>query len=227
MSDDSSLTEMQQLVDAAIPDYIVASPLPLPWYRRTSVLVSFAVAVFLAACVVVDLPAHTTVGADISNQKSVISQINSAISECAYAIKETYLIDDGLRHSTLSSNERSQAPVLLRDDQTACSFSSSSIYDLSNIEGTGTAAGKDVGDVVNTTTVWATADALAIIEDVQSIVEGHSSPSLLRNLSNSSVSLGRDRALAFTQIRDADRILHTTLPWPDLPKLPVIPPPVG
>jgi hypothetical protein len=109
---------------------------------------------------------------------------------------------------------------MMRDDQTACSFTSSDIYDLSNVEGTGTPAGKNIGNVVNVVTLWATSDALGAIEDIQSLYSDPGDGSALKNLSKQEGALARDRATADADVTAADRILKANLPMPDLPDLP-------
>ena len=98
-----------------------------------------------------------------------MQQINDDIAGCAYGVKETFTIYQDEKKGSLTPSDRAETPSMLRDDQTACSFTSSEIYDLSNVEGTGTPAGKNIGDVVNVVTLWATSDALGAIEDIQTL----------------------------------------------------------
>ena len=139
------------------------------WYKRTWFIAGAAVAVVVIASVLVDLPSHTTVAADTADQTSIMQQINEDIAGCAYGVKETFTIYQDLKNGSLTSSDPAETPSMLRDDQTACSFTSSEIYDLSNVEGTGTPAGKNVGNVVNVATLWATSDALGAIEDIQTL----------------------------------------------------------
>ena len=203
-----------------LDDYVIEEPRRPVWYRRTSFAVAIAVVVVIIASVLVDLPSHTTPAADIAAQSDVMNQINSDIAGCAYAAQETFTILEDLRTGLLTTSDRSEAPSMLRDDQTACSFTSGSIYDLSNVEGTGSAAGKRIGDIVDLATTWATSDALAAIEDIQNIYSGQASNSTNANLSHEEVLLGEDRATAIADVAAADRILHARLPQPNLPNLP-------
>jgi hypothetical protein len=130
------------------------------------------------------------------------------------------MIYQDLKEGSLSSSDQAEAPAMMRDDQTACSFTSSTIYDLSNVEGTGTPAGKNIGDVVNVATLWATSDALGAIEDIQTLSTDPTNASALANLSKQEAALARDRAQADAYVTAADRILGAHLPMPDLPSLP-------
>jgi hypothetical protein len=112
---------------------------------------------------------------------------------------------------------------MMRDDQTACSFTSSEIFDLSNVEGTGTPAGKNVGNVVNVATLWATSDALGAIEDIQNLQGDPRHRATITDLSKREAALARDRAQADADVAAADRILRAKLPMPGLPNLPRLP----
>ncbi len=199
---------------------IAQAPERAPWYRRGWVLVGGAVALVVLASVLVDLPSHTTVSTDTADQRGILQQINSDVSPCAYGVKETFTIYQDLQRGTLSASDRSQAPSMMRDDQTACSFASSTIFDLSNVQGTGTPAGKHITDVVNVATVWATSDALGAIEDIQALDTDPSAKSDLADLSRREAALAKDRAAADADVAAADRILSAHLPTPDLPTLP-------
>ena len=161
-----------------------------PWYRRGWVLVAAAVTVLVAASVLVDLPTSTTPATDTSDQAAVMKQINSAIAGCSFAAKETFFIYHGLQTRALSAADVAESPSMLRDDQEACSFTSSSIYDLSNVEGTGTPAGKDINQVTVVTTTWATSDALAAIEDIQTLTNDRKNTTALNDLRKREVQPG-------------------------------------
>ncbi len=205
-------------VEAA--NYIVQEAAKPVWYKRSWVIATALVVAVVAASVLVDLPSHTTTASDIAAQTAVIQQINQGVGDCAYAVNETFGFYQDLKQGTLTTNDRTLTPSLMRDDQTACSFASSGIYDLSNVEGTGTAAGKRIGDIVNVATLWATSDALAAIEDIQTIYSGKGTASTVADLSLQEKMLKKDRAAAFADLSAADAILHTRLPAPDMPVLP-------
>jgi hypothetical protein len=190
------------------------------WYKRPWVLVTAAVVALVAASVVVDLPGKTTTAQDTAAQTSLMNEINGDISGCAYAVRETFTIYQDSRTGGLTTSDRSRVPSLLRDDQTACSFTSSSIYDLSNVEVPGSPAGKSIEQVVNVDTLWATSDALAAIEDIQFLDGNQATASKIADLSKQEVMLTRDRALAIGYVKAADKTLGARLPMPNLPALP-------
>ncbi len=202
---------------------IAQAPEKPVWYKRGWVLATAGVAVVVLASVAVDLPSHTTVASDIADQTSIMQQINGDIDGCAYGVKETFTIYQDTKKGSLSPSDLAEAPSMLRDDQTACSFTSSEIYDLSNVEGTGTPAGKNIGDVVNVVTLWATSDALGAIEDIQNLHSDPGSAAIIANLSKQETALARDRTQADDDVSAADRILRAKLPMPALPDLPRLP----
>jgi hypothetical protein len=202
---------------------IAQTPEKPVWYKRAWVLASAAVAAVVIASVVVDLPSHTTVATDTADQTGIMQQINTDVAPCSYGVKETFLIYQDLKKGSLTSSDQAEAPSMMRDDQTACSFTSSTIFDLSNVEGTGTPAGKNIGNVVNVVTLWATSDALGAIEDIQTLSTDPGNAATIANLSKQEVALARDRAQAGAYVTAADRILKAHLPMPDLSNLPRLP----
>jgi hypothetical protein len=112
----------------------------------------------------------------------------------------------------LSAAHRSQIPGLLRDDQNACSYTNANIFDLSDIDLLGTPAGKQVGQAVNTATVWATSDALAAIEAVQSLTSNPADRKARSSLHADERLLAADRDKATSEIDAAGRLLATRLP---------------
>src|ERR1035441_5294824 len=75
------------------PDDVIAeTPTNGAWYKRTGVVVTAAVVAVVAASVIVDLPSHTTVPADIADQTSIMHEINTDVGGCAFAIQETFTI---------------------------------------------------------------------------------------------------------------------------------------
>jgi hypothetical protein len=81
----------------------------------------------------------------------------------------------------------------------------------------GTAAGKQVGQLVATAMLWTTSDALRAIEDVQTLMNDGNNAPALRSLAEAETSLGSDRRLALSQEAAADRDLDTHLQAVDLP----------
>ena len=109
---------------------------------------------------------------------------------------------------------------MLRDDQSACSFTSSSIYDLSNVEGTGTPAGKDINQVVNVATIWATSDALAAIEDIQTLSTDPGNAQAPATCPSARPPWPRTGPRPSAYVRAAEHILHAS----SLPTCPTFPP---
>jgi len=191
------------------------------WYRRRWVLVTVGVVAVVVVSVLVDLPRPTTVSQDVSAQTSVMNEVNGDVAGCAYAIRETFTIYQDMKTGALSASDRSRVPTLLRDDQTACSFTNSSIFDLSDVEPPGSPAGKKIGQTVSVVTLWATSDALAAIEDVQALDGNTGSATTVADLTKQEHLLANDRAQAIGDVRAADGTLGGAhLPMPNLPDLP-------
>ena len=199
---------------------IAESPPPPPWYKRVWVLATAAVVVVVAASVIVDLPSHTTVATDIADQTSTMHQINADVGGCAFAVQETFTIYQDMKTGHLSASDRSSVPSMLRDDQSACSFTNSDIFDLSNVETTGSPAGRNIGQVVSVSTLWVTSDALAAIEDIQTLFGNSGTSSTVADLTRQEAQLAKDRTEADGYVLAADRILGAKLPLPGLPSLP-------
>ena len=193
---------------------------PTRWYKKRAVLVSSAVLVVAAITVISDLPVHSSRASDIAAGQSVMSEINTDVASCAYAVKESFTIHADQVAGSLSSSDRHQAPSLLRDDLDACSFTDDSIFELSNIEVPGSAAGKRLGDVVNSVTLWATSDAIGAISDLATLLNHPDNQQALRDLGTRERALASDRADAFADISAADQILSAQLTVPALPALP-------
>jgi hypothetical protein len=220
MNDDPSSTSVPYDPSSMVGN-ATQKPVKLVWYKRPWVLVTFGVVVIVAASVAVDLPRHTTVAEDVSAETSLMNQINGDIGGCGYAIQETFTIYQDLKAGSLTSADRSRTPKLLRDDQTACSFTSNAIYDLTNnIQTSGTTAGKSIGQALDVATLWTTSDALAAIEDIQKIYAGTATPATVADLSQQERLLATDRAKAVVDVQAAEAALHAHLPAPNLPTQP-------
>jgi hypothetical protein len=185
------------------------------------VLVPGAVAIILAITVLTDLPQHTSRSAEISGDRSVMSQVNADVGPCSYAVGESFTIYAGLTAHSLTHSELEQVPGLLRDDQLACSFTDDSIYQLSTLEVPGSAAGKDLGQMVSTVTLWASSDALSAIEQMQTLYSHPNSSTALARLRDDERLMNSDRSQALAQLNDADAVLRTRLPALKLTQAPV------
>jgi len=206
------------LTDGSSPE---APRSPAPWYRRRAFLVGASVAVVVAITVITDLPVQTSRASDIAAERSVMKEVNGDIAPCALGAHEAFAIYGQAQQGTLSASDRAAVPGLLRDDQSACSFTNNSIYDLSNIEVPGSPAGKHLGNLVGAATLWVTSDALGAIEDIQTLVDQPTDNKALTDLGTRERQLAVDRRGADDELRAANRVLGARLPLPDLPALPI------
>jgi hypothetical protein len=190
------------------------------WYRRRATLVAVVVVVVVAITVITDLPVHTSRASDISSEQGVMSELNPDLAPCALAVHEALEIWGDQSAHTLSAKDQAESASLLRDDQNACSFTDESIFDLSNIEVPGSPAGKDMGDLVATSILWTTSDALKAIEAVQTLMGDPQDASALSSLAKAEDALAADRAAGLRELGRADHVLDTRLARPDLPALP-------
>jgi hypothetical protein len=191
-----------------------------PWYRRRAFLVGAVVVAVVAVTVVTDLPQHASRPVQIAGDDTVMSEVNSDVGACSYALGESFTIYGDLVGHRLTSSDAAEAPRLLGDDQTACSYANESIYELSNIEVPGSAAGKNLGQLVDTVSLWATSDALRAIEEIQALDTDPSNATALRDLSQAEQMLTSDRAQAESELEAADKVLHTRLPALHLAQVP-------
>ena len=183
------------------------------WWRRRGFLVGVGVVAVIGASVVSDLPTHTSRRTDIAGETTVIGEVTSDVAPCVFAVKEAAtLYGDETSGALLTAGNRAQIPALLRDDQDACSFTDDSIFQLSDIDVPGSPAGKDMGQAVNSATVWATSDALAVIEDIQSLTTDPGDARARRDLGRDERLLALDRDRVDGDVDAAGRALDTTLP---------------
>jgi hypothetical protein len=194
-----------------------------PWYKRRAWLVSGALVAVVAVTVLTDLPGHDSRAGQISDDASVMSQVNTDIGPCSYALGESFLIYRDLHAHSLTPSEVHQAPGLLEDDQNACSFTDDDIYQLSTIDIPGSASGKYMGQVVSTVTLWATSDALAAIEEIQAVDSNPADTSAREKLVHFERVLTHDRAQAESELATADSLLQTHLPALNLSQAPAAP----
>jgi hypothetical protein len=190
------------------------------WQRHRKLLIALAVLAILVVTVLTDLPVPTSRAADISAERAVMSEVNSDLAPCALAIRQAMGIWRLQAAHRLSASERAPTPGLLADDQTACSFASQGVYDLTtNIQPPGTPAGKHLGQLIAAATLWVTSDALRAIEDVQTLMKHPHDNLTLRNLSEQESQLAADRRTALRQEQAADTDLDTRLQPVGLPSV--------
>ena len=195
-----------------------AVPKKVPiWERRRGLVIGLAVAAVIVITVLSDLPVSTSRASDISAERSVMSEVNTDLAACAYAINQAVGIWNLDASHQLTPAQRAPTPGLLSDDQSACSFTNEDIFDLSNVQVPQTTAGKQLGQMVASATLWTTSDALRAIEDVQMLMNDPSKQAALHNLATAESQLATDRGTALAQEKAADRALDTRLPPVDLP----------
>ncbi|MDE3204374.1 MAG: hypothetical protein KGQ66_09120 [Acidobacteriota bacterium] len=193
---------------------------PTAWYRRRGVLWGAGIAVFVGAAVLSDLPQRTSRSGQIASAVTLVKQINSDVSPCAYAVQEAVSIEAQLTGGTLSSANRAQVPALLNDDQNACAFTNSSINDLANLQPPGIAGGKYLGDAVSSATLWTSSDALGAVEAIQKLVSSPTDAASRARLLRFESLMATDRTAVMTAVSSATRVLGASLPTVSLPVLP-------
>ena len=207
-----------------VTDAAAVTKEPPIWQRHRRLAIAAAVLVIALITVLTDLPTPTSRASDIAAERSVMSEVNSDLEPCAYAVHQALGIWALEADHQLSAAERAPTPGLLSEDQSACSFTSQGIYDLTtNIQVPGTTAGKELGDLIATATLWTTSDALRVIEDVQTLMNDPTDAAAVRNLSKEENALASDRRRALTDENAADRDLDTHLQPVDLPPVPATP----
>ncbi|HET9091735.1 MAG TPA: hypothetical protein VFN50_04960 [Acidimicrobiales bacterium] len=184
----------------------------LPWYRRRGWFVGGAAAVVVAATVLTDLPQHASKAVQASEDTSIVKEINTDVKGCAFALNESLTIHRDLVAHRVKAKDRPLIPGLLRDDQVACSFANSDIFNLSNVEVPGSGASRYLQAMVGTITTWATADAMVAIEAVQKSWAGGSGTAAGASLARAGRNLAHDRALAESELQSAEQLLSARLP---------------
>jgi hypothetical protein len=194
---------------------------PPIWQRHRSLSITAVVVVILLITVLTDLPTGTSPAGDVSAERSVMSEVNSDLQPCAYSVHQALGIWALAATHQLSAADRAPTPGLLSDDQSACSLTNQSTYDLaSNIQPPTTAAGKELGQMIATATLWTTSDALRAIEAVQTLMNDPRNAAARERLKEAETQLARDRRTALAAEDAADRDLGAHLPAVDLPAEP-------
>ena len=134
--------------------------------------------------------------------------------------KESFTIHQEQVAGSLTTADMHAAPGLLSQDLDACSFTDDSIFELSTIEVPGSAAGKRLGDLVNTATEWSTSDAVGAITDLEKLLSYPNDNNAQLDLAAVEQTLASDRAAARADVSAADHVLGTQLPEPNIPALP-------
>jgi len=191
------------------------------WFRRPWFLAALALLVVVAISVVIDLPRPITRAQDVASQNSSIDEINTDLADCTFAAKESFNFYNENLAGQLTKSDLAEVPTLLTGDETACSFASEPVYDLTNnLEVDDTAAGKYVDRMVSVVEGWMTDYALASIDDIQYLFSHPGDAAKIRGLATQETDLSRSRELALRDERAADGILGVKLVPVAIPRLP-------
>ncbi len=193
---------------------------PGPWYRRRNVILAACVIVILAITVITDLPSHASRASNIASATALIREVNDDISPCVFAAGEAFTIYADQTHNSLTISDRASVPGMLNDDQTACSFTNDSIFSLSDIDVPGSAAGKQLGNIVNSVTLWSTSDALGAIDAIQTLSTDPGNAAALGALAKDRRMMASDRAAADASVQAIDRMLDAKVAALNLPEIP-------
>jgi len=191
------------------------------WYRRPWVLATLALVVIVAISIVIDLPRPITRAQDVASQNASIKEINADLADCAFAAKESFHIYNLDVAGTLSPGDKSQVPTLLTGDETACSFASEPVYDLTNnLQVQDTTAGRHIDRMLSVVERWITDDALASIRDIQYLFNHPGDASTIRHLATAESQLSAERAKALADESLAEDVLGVHLYALKIPTLP-------
>lgn len=190
------------------------------WYRRPWVLATIALIVVVAISVIIDLPRPITKAQDVASQNASIKEINGDLAECAFAVKESFNIYDMEVSGKLTPSDLAQVPTLLTGDETACSFASEPVYDLTNnIQVQDTKSGKHIDRMLSDVERWITDFALASIRDIQYLFNHSGNAQTIRHLASQERQLAVERTQALNDENQADRVLGVHLIVLKIPSL--------
>lgn len=199
-------------------------PARRPWYRRRTFLVIAALVVLIAAAVVSDLPRHRSKAEQVASAGAVITAIDTGIHPCAYAVSEAFSLYQRQESGALTASERKQLPGLLRQDSQACSLTSQSIINLGTLTLPATAYGHHLNTAIKSILLWATSDAVAAVDDLQTLFAHSHDAAVRAQLAKEERLLAADRLRADHEVLAARRSLGGYLPLPRLPALPLVVP---
>lgn len=190
------------------------------WYRRPWVLASLALAVIVAISVVIDLPRHITPAQDQASQNASIKEINTDLADCAFAVKESFSFYNMDVSHKLTSSDLAQIPTLLTGDETACSFASEPVYDLTNnLQVDDTKAGRHIDRMLSVVEQWITDYSLASIRDIQYLFNHPGDAQTIRHLASQEQRLAINRTKALNDEAQATRALGRPLISLKIPSL--------
>ena len=193
------------------------------WYRRPWFLLTVALVVVVGVSVLSDLPHHISVNEDASAQNASIKQINSDLAPCNYAIAEVYHFYSTKIVGSTAPLTPQKYPKWMLDDQSACSFTSGSIYDLTNnFQALDTRAGKYIDSMHTVVVTWITSDALGAINHIMFLFNHPGDAKTLEALRRRTTLLNTERDQAMAYWAKANSLLQGRLTPLILAKLPEI-----
>ncbi len=194
------------------------------WYRRPWFLITVGVALVVGVSVISDLPTATTPSSDAASQNAAISEINTDLAPCSYAVGEAFNFYTLYTTHRLTTGQYTQSLALLKDDQAACSFTSNGLYDLTNnVQVNLTAAGKFVNAALAPVVTWMDSDANGAIADVRLIMTNHSVTTAKTDLVKQEKYLRTDRATVLADVAAANSLLGGRVHAIKIPALPSLP----
>lgn len=197
------------------------------WYRRPWILATLTLVVIVGISVVMDLPRPITKAQDAASQNASIKQINADLADCAFAVNESIHFYNLNVSGKLSPSNLAQVPLLLTGDETACSFASQPIYDLTNnLQVDDTRAGRHIDTMLSDVERWITYNALATVKDIQYLFNHPGDATTIRHLGFQEAQLATERRKALDQRAQAQQILGLAHPLYAL-KIPSLPHEIG
>ena len=194
------------------------------WYRRPWFVATVGIIVVVAVSVITDLPHPISKAEDRSQQNAVIKQINGDSATCVFALKESFSFYRQELNHTLAAANLGIVKNYLLEDQTACSFASGPVYDMTNnIQPMGTAAGKKVDKAMAATVKWITYDAVGAIVAIRNYFGSTPFHMDTAKLVQSENALALDHTAIVNNIDAASSLLDTTLTPINIPSLPRLP----
>ncbi len=193
------------------------------WYRRPWFLAAIGVILVVGVSVITDLPHPITKAEDASDQNGIIKQINGNTNTCVFALKEGFgFYRDALAHTLQAANLATVRNYLL-EDQTACSFASGPVFNMTSVQPTDTTAGKEIANALAATVKWITYDAVGALVEVRNYFGStppHVNTAKLVKWEN---ALAVDRASIVANVNKASALLGTTLTPINIPVIPRLP----
>jgi len=194
-------------------------------YRRPWFIITAGAIIIAILSILSDLPSHVTVAQDAASQTTTLKTINADLAPCDFAVTESFMILTDKIEGTLTTSATNLAPALLKNDQTACSFTSGPIVDLgNNIDVEGTPAGRYISRALTDSIIWASSYALAAIDDVSALYISPNDAKLLADLTKQENLMASERSVVDNDVYRAVVLLNgTPLPAPNIPSVPRIP----